>query len=224
MKIFLTLASVVLAAGMVQANCPGDMEIVNGKCYLFGTATSKADAEKQCTDIDPDNHLWIVNDITEMENVMAHFSKKLVSPWAWTDGIKTDTIEEGHNIWSWSTSGARMSYYPDHPNQECGGNCVTQDCGTNEVGDCATMSMSGTGEHSYQACDCNTAGLQFICESPDEVDWTCPEENGFFPSGPCSDLWYNCFGGHATPEYCGDGLVFNAEAGYCDFPENVDGC
>ncbi len=25
-----------------------------------------------------------------------------------------------------------MSYYPDHPNQECGGNCVTQDCGTNE--------------------------------------------------------------------------------------------
>ena len=36
MKMFLTLASVVLAAGMVQANCPGDMEIVNGKCYLFG--------------------------------------------------------------------------------------------------------------------------------------------------------------------------------------------
>ncbi len=30
------------------------------------------------------------------------------------------------------------------------------------VGDCATMSMSGTGEHSYQACDCNTAGLQAL--------------------------------------------------------------
>jgi len=34
----------------------------------------------------------------------------------------------------------------------------------------------------------------------------------------------NCWGGHATPEYCEPGLVFNDEVGYCDFPENVDGC
>ena len=30
--------------------------------------------------------------------------------------------------------------------------------------------------------------------------------------------------GHATPEYCSDGLVFNEELGYCDFPDNVDTC
>ena len=25
-----------------------------------------------------------------------------------------------------------MSYYPDHPSQECAGTCVTEDCGNNE--------------------------------------------------------------------------------------------
>ena len=84
--------------------------------------------------------------------------------------------------------------------------------------------MNDSGERSYQGCDCNASGLSFICESPDEVDFKCPEPTGFFPSGPCSDLWYNCFDGHATPEYCPEGEVFNPEAAYCDFPSNVEGC
>jgi len=225
MKLFACLLTVAMVGVAVEANCPGDMEQINGKCYSHGVATSWAAAEEQCKDIGADNHLWILNDVLEMENVMKHFEKRMVTPWAWTDGIRTDADETGHDIWEWSQSGARLSYYPDHVGQDCAGTCVPEDCGTEEVGDCVTISMSSTGERSYQACDCK-ASFSYICESPDEVTWKCPEETGFFPAfdGACSDLWYNCFQGHATPEYCGEGLIFNAEAQYCDFPDNVESC
>merc|ERR550539_1380495 len=61
--------------------------------------------------------------------------------------------------------------------------------------------MNDVGTRSFQGCSCEEGGIGFICESADEVDFDCPDD-GFFPSAPCSDLWYNCWGGHATPEYC----------------------
>jgi len=222
MKMFACLLAVVLVAASVEANCPGDMEQINGKCYIFGTANSRADAQKECTDIDAENHLWIINDKLEMTNVMHHFSKRMVTPWAWTDGIRGEADEAGNDIWTWSNSGARLSFDPEHDATDCGGTCVNEDCGIESVGDCATISMSDAGDMSFQACDC-TATFQYVCESPDEITWDCPAD-GFWPSADCSDLWYNCFGGHATPEYCGDGLIFNPAVNYCDYPENVDGC
>merc|ERR1712198_151671 len=82
-------AVVVVGTG---ASCPGNMELINQKCYLYGTATSRDDALQQCKAADPNNHLWIINHKLEMDQVMEWFSKKkLISPWAWTDGVKSRT-------------------------------------------------------------------------------------------------------------------------------------
>merc|ERR1711973_740878 len=155
-RILLLLSLAVLGT---QANCPGTMELINQKCYMFGVASSRADALKQCQAVDPSNHLWIINHQLEMDQVMEWFSKRLID----------------------------------------------------------------VGARSYQGCSCDQGDINFICESADEVDFDCPDD-GFFESGPCSDLWYNCWNGHATPEYCEEGLVFNQDVGYCDFPENTTSC
>jgi len=204
------------------ASCPGNMELINQKCYLHGVATSREDALKQCKAADPNNHLWIINHKLEMDQVMEWFSKKLISPWAWTDGIKKP--HEAENIWIWESTGARISYEPDaEEGTICDGHCVSDDCATAPMGDCVALSMNDVGTRSYQGCSCDEGGIGFICESADEVDFDCPAD-GFFPSAPCSDLWYNCWAGHATPEYCENNLIFNPEAGYCDFPENNPNC
>merc|ERR1712180_230613 len=107
------------------------------------------------------------------------------------------------------STGARISYKPDGAEGEvCDGNCVSPDCATAPMGDCVTLSTNDVGTRSFQGCSCNEGGIHFVCESADGVDFKCPD-NGFFPSGACSDLWYNCWDGHATPEYCAEGLVFN---------------
>jgi hypothetical protein len=62
------------------------------------------------------------------------------------------------------------------------------------VGDCVALSLNDVGERSYQGCSCDEP-IPFVCESADESpDFDCPDD-GFFASGPCSDLWYNCWGG-----------------------------
>ena len=61
------------------------------------------------------------------------------------------------------------------------------------VGDCVALSLNDMGERSYQGCSCDEP-IPFVCESADEADFKCPDD-GFFPSAPCSDLWYNCWGG-----------------------------
>ena len=154
-----SLLSLSVMAATALASCPGNMEIVNQKCYLFGVADSREDALQQCQAADPKNHLWIINDKLEMDNVMGHFGKRLISPWAWTDGIWTEDVELFKNIWVWSSSQDRMSYYPDHPEEDCGGKCVEEDCGVNSAGKCATLSMNDAGVHSYQGCDCTASGI-----------------------------------------------------------------
>jgi len=211
----------VLVVGAL-ANCPGDMELINAKCYLFGVASSREDALAQCKAVDPDNHLWVINHKLEMDQVMEWFSKRLISPWAWTDGIKKP---HSSDIWIWESTGARISYKPDAAEGDiCDGQCVSPDCATAPMGDCVALSLNDLGSRSYQGCSCAEAGdINFVCESADEIEFSCPGD-GLFASAPCSDYFLNCWGGHATPEYCEPGLVFNEEVGYCDFPENVDGC
>ncbi|XP_023328988.1 uncharacterized protein LOC111701795 isoform X2 [Eurytemora carolleeae] len=223
----LNLLLVLAIALGVSANCPGNMENIHGKCYMFDSASSREDAKAKCEAEAPGNHLWLINDQQEMENILEWFTKKnegkLIKPWAWTDGIKKPHTDD---IWIWESTGARINHVPDGAEgQICDGQCVSPDCGTATMGDCVTLSVNDLGARSYQGCACDEDGdIMFVCESPDEVDWECPEENGFFPSAPCSDLWYNCWEGHATPEYCDEGIVFNPEVQYCDFPGNVDGC
>merc|ERR1711860_303550 len=189
------------------------MELINGKCYLFGVANNRSDALAQCKAADSINHQL------EMDQVMEWFSKRLVTPWAWTDGIKKPHSE---TEWIWESTGARISYKPDAPEGViCDGNCVN-DCANANMGDCVVLSMNEAAGRSYEGCGCDNA-FNYVCESADEIEFGCPDD-GFFASAPCSDLWYNCWGGHATPEYCEPGLVFNPESGYCDFPENTDGC
>eukprot|EP00088_Acartia_fossae_P036979 TRINITY_DN38171_c0_g1_i1.p1 TRINITY_DN38171_c0_g1~~TRINITY_DN38171_c0_g1_i1.p1 ORF type:complete len:223 (-),score=34.91 TRINITY_DN38171_c0_g1_i1:136-804(-) len=220
MRVFVATISALLL-GLVGANCPGNMENINEKCYLYGSATSREDALKQCQDIDPTNHLWLINDLDEMDRILQHFQKRLIAPWAWTDGVKSDEMEGDHYVWKWSSSGNRISVNPS-ASVDCDGNCVANDCDNNAAGDCAALGLNDSKETSFQGCDC-AASIGFICESSDNADFECPE-NGFFPSEPCSDLWYNCWDGIAVPEYCGEGLVFNPENLTCDFPANVDGC
>jgi len=217
-RILLLLSLAVLGT---QANCPGTMELINQKCYMFGVASSRADALKQCQAVDPSNHLWIINHQLEMDQVMEWFSKRLISPWAWTDGVKQPHHDD---VWVWESTGSRISYKPDGAEGEiCDGSCVSPDCATAPMGDCVALSLNDVGARSYQGCSCDQGDINFICESADEVDFDCPDD-GFFESGPCSDLWYNCWNGHATPEYCEEGLVFNQDVGYCDFPENTTSC
>ena len=64
------------------------------------------------------------------------------------------------------------------------------------MGDCVALSLNDVGERSYQGCSCDEP-FPFVCESADETpDFDCPDD-GFFPSAPCSDLWYNCWGGES---------------------------
>ena len=62
------------------------------------------------------------------------------------------------------------------------------------VGDCVALSFNDVGVRSYQGCSCEEPDINFICESADEAPFDCPDD-GFYPAAPCSDVWYNCFGG-----------------------------
>merc|ERR1719305_219429 len=190
-------AVVVLVAALAApatATCPDNMELINQKCYLFGTASSRDDALAQCQAADANNHLWIINHQLEMDQVMEYFSKRLISPWAWTDGVRK--AHDSTNHWIWETTGARISYSPDSAEGEvCDGTCVSDDCATAPMGDCVALSFNDVGVRSYQGCSCEEPDINFICESADEAPFDCPDD-----------------------------VIFNPDVGYCDFPENNPNC
>ena len=64
------------------------------------------------------------------------------------------------------------------------------------MGDCVVLSMNEAAGRSYEGCGCDNA-FNYVCESADEIEFSCPDD-GFFASAPCSDLWYNCWGGNTV--------------------------
>jgi len=54
------------------------------------------------------------------------------------------------------------------------------------------------------------------------VDFECPEEFGYYPSGTDCTRYYVCVFGGALLESCSGGLVYSHELQTCDWPRNVD--
>lgn len=49
----------------------------------------------------------------------------------------------------------------------------------------------------------------------------CLKPKGQFPGDSCNK-YVNCWDGVATEQTCPEGLLFNAAAGYCDYPGNFN--
>lgn len=59
----------------------------------------------------------------------------------------------------------------------------------------------------------------------DEINFKCPEKNGFFPDPEQCDLYYECIDDIPEPKLCPDGLLFqdgNPNVERCDYPFNVE--
>ena len=48
--------------------------------------------------------------------------------------------------------------------------------------------------------------------------------DGLYPSGGCSDVYYQCIGGTNNIQTCPSGTVYNTVCGCCDWPGNTPGC
>jgi len=58
-----------------------------------------------------------------------------------------------------------------------------------------------------------------------EVEFLCPENNGFFPDPEQCDKYYECVDNIPETKFCPDGLLFEASdpnSELCDYPFNVD--
>ena len=79
--------------------------------------------------------------------------------------------------------------------------------------------------HRYPDQSC-PEGLLFnsdesVCDWPENVDCGC--EDGIHAHETRCDAFYQCANGHRYPDQeCPEGLMYNSEKAYCDWPENVD--
>jgi len=129
-------------------------------------------------------------------------------------------------------------------------NCIKYYRCDSYVADRRTCEMSGTTQlHWLQEktwCDYPSnvdCGDRPVCDEDDEncVGGNVTDSPG--PGGPCSEQESECQGneivgegqceqcfcqctsqGSATENCCGEGLLWNAQAGYCDWPYNIPGC
>ncbi|KAA0201201.1 hypothetical protein HAZT_HAZT007542 [Hyalella azteca] len=65
------------------------------------------------------------------------------------------------------------------------------------------------------------------CDFPENVDtsncrvWTCEADGITYAGAECNE-YYECEHGEPVQKFCADGLYYNADTGFCDFPSHVD--
>ncbi|XP_059084583.1 uncharacterized protein LOC131881667 [Tigriopus californicus] len=216
--------------GISQA-CPAGFDYVAGKCYKMGESTTKVDAAKRCVEEEQGDHLWIIDSDEEFGNVMAHFfgsanrTRAGARAQIWTDG---EFLEDGL---TWITTNTLVYFEPEMGSYE-GVCCSGMGCTTpNDLlpGPCAaigrvTNSAVDAG-YGFLGCECDgVAAIPYICETADVGTFQCPTDDGLFESAPCSNMFFNCFGGIPYQEYCPDEMVYDEENGYCNFPADTPSC
>ncbi|KAK3773550.1 hypothetical protein RRG08_022261 [Elysia crispata] len=65
---------------------------------------------------------------------------------------------------------------------------------------------------------------QYPGQQQTTIPFSCPNTTGQFPYPRDCTKFYRCDNGVATVTDCQDQLVFNPQAGFCDWPANVPSC